>query len=164
MKRRLSLTHIDKNCAESKRAHVVREASADASQQSAANAEWGSASCPALPVGPARTPLFSSVLADAKHQGMFQQRQSSATSVAATGSLVAPEQANKSTTPYKHTIILGGVIVVHFHQAARCHKRPGFAYRYTSNYPSILPSFVVHRSLGLCKFLHQANRGTDRRL
>ena len=105
MKRRLSLTHIDKNCAESKKAHVVREASAGC--RSAANAEWGSASCPALPVGPARTPLFSSVLVDAKHQGMFQQRQSSATSVAATGALVAPEQANKSTTPYKHTIILG---------------------------------------------------------
>ena len=107
MKRRLSLTHIDNNSTQSKK---VREDAADTSQQSGGNAEWGTVSCSALPVGSALTSLLSSVLvdADAKHQrGSLQQKQASATSVVATSALVAPEQANKPTTPYKHTVILG---------------------------------------------------------
>ena len=107
MKRRLSLTHIDNNSTQSKK---VREDAADTSQQSGGNAEWGTVSCSALPVGSALTSLLSSVLvdADAKHQrGSLQQKQASATSVVATSALVAPEQANKSTTPYKLTVILG---------------------------------------------------------
>ena len=104
MKRRLSLTHIDKNSTESKK---VREASADDPQQSGGNAEWGTVSCSALPVGSALTSLFSSVLADNKHQrGTLQQNQAPATSTVATGTKVVPEPANKSTA-YKHTIILG---------------------------------------------------------
>ena len=103
MKRRLSLTHIDNSSTESKKS---REAPADAPQQPGGNAEWGTVSCSALPVGSALTSLFSSVLAGNKHQGGLQQRHASATSVVATGATVAPEQANKST-PYKHTVIFG---------------------------------------------------------
>ena len=104
MKRRLSLTRIDNSNTESKK---VREASADAPQQPAGNAEWGTVSCSALPAGSALTSLFSSVLVDAKHQGGFKRRQSSATSVVTTSALVGPEQAQKSTPPYNHTIIFG---------------------------------------------------------
>ena len=104
MKRRLSLTHIDNSSTQSKK---VREDAADASQQSGGNAEWGTVSCSALPVGSAFTSLFSSVLADNKHHGGPPKRHASATSVVATSALVAPKQANKSTTPYKHTVILG---------------------------------------------------------
>lgn len=102
MKRRLSLTHIDNNSTESKK---IREEPAP--QQHGGNAEWGTVSCSALPVGSAFTSLFSSVLADNKHHGAPPKRQASATSIVATGAAVAPEQTNKSTAAYKHTIIFG---------------------------------------------------------
>ena len=107
MKRRLS---FDVNCSSSSssssKQKILHETNAS---QPGGNAEWGTVSCSALPVG---SYLFSSALT--KHCHGLKEKQASSTSVVATGALSSPEQTSHKTTAYKQTVVLGAPLSLSF--------------------------------------------------
>jgi len=106
MKRLLS---FDDNCSSSSNNNKQKVSHETNASQPGRNAEWGAASCSATPVG---SSLFLSALT--KHRHGLKEKQTSATSVVATGALSSPEQTTHKTAVYEQTVVLGAPLSLSF--------------------------------------------------